>query len=210
MVQEAGTRMKLNLQTGGDVELADATFGTDYNPALVHQVVTAFRNKARRGTKAHKNRSAVRGGGAKPWAQKGTGRARAGTSRSPIWVGGGRTFAAKPRDFTQKVNRKMYRAAMRSILSELIRQDRLIVVDKFKVDEAKTKAMTTKLDELELGRTVLILVKSYKTDLCLAARNLPHVDVLDLREINPVSLIRFDKVVATSKALKGLEEQLGE
>jgi large subunit ribosomal protein L4 len=108
------------------------------------------------------------------------------------------------------VNRKMYRAAMRSILSELIRQDRLIVVDKFKVDEAKTKAMTTKLDELELGRNVLILVKSYKTDLCLAARNLPHVDVLDLREINPVSLIRFDKVVATSKALKGLEEQLGE
>ncbi len=200
--------MKLDIQTGGNLEVADTTFGAEYNPALVHQVVTAFRNKARRGSKAHKNRSAVRGGGAKPFAQKGTGRARAGTTRGPIWVGGGRAFAAKPRDYSQKVNRKMYRAAMRSILSELVRQDRLVVVDKFKIDEAKTKAMIAKLDELELGRNVLVLVESYKTKLCLAARNLPHVDVLDLREINPLSLIRFDKVVVTSDALKGLEERL--
>ena len=200
--------MELNLQTGGKVEVADSTFGADYNQALVHQVVTAFRNKARRGTKKQKNRSAVRGGGDKPWAQKGTGRARAGTIRSPIFTGGGRAFAAKPRDYSQKVNRKMYRAAMRSILSELIRQDRLIVVDKFKVSEPRTKVFIEKLDELELGRNVLVVVKSYKTKLCLAARNLPHVDVLDLREVNPVSLIKFDKVVITSNALKGLEEQL--
>ena len=200
--------MKLNLQTGGTVELADTTFAAEYNQSLVHQVVTAFRNKARRGTKAQKNRSAVRGGGAKPWRQKGTGRARAGTIRSPIWVGGGRAFAAKPRDYSQKVNRKMYRAAMRSILSELVRQDRLIVVDKIKVDEPKTKLLTAKLDELDAGRNALIFVKTYKTKLCLAARNLPHVDVLDAREINPVSLIRFDKVIATESALKELEEQL--
>lgn len=200
--------MKLNTQSGGKVEVADATFAADYNPALVHQVITAFRAKARRGTKAQKNRSAVRGGGAKPWAQKGTGRARAGTIRSPIWVGGGRTFAAKPRDYSQKVNRKMYRAAMCSILSELVRQDRLIVIDKIKLEEPRTKLLTAKLDELNLGRNVLILVETYKTKLCLAARNLPYVDVLDLREVNPLSLIRFDKVVATKGAIKALEERL--
>jgi large subunit ribosomal protein L4 len=200
--------MELDLQTGGKIKVGDETFGAEFNQALVHQVVTAFRNKARRGTKKQKNRSDVKGGGAKPWAQKGTGRARAGTTRGPIWVGGGRAFAARPRDYEQKVNRKMYRAAMRSILSELVRQDRLIVVDKFKVSEPKTKEILAKLDELELGRNVLIFVQSYKTKLCLAARNLPHVDVLDLREINPVSLIRFDKVVATEDAIKALEEQL--
>ncbi len=200
--------MKLNTQTGGSLELSDATFAADYNQALVHQVVTAFRAKARRGTKAQKNRSAVRGGGAKPWAQKGTGRARAGTIRSPIWVGGGRTFAAKPRDYSQKVNRKMYRAAMRSILSELVRQERLLVVDKIKVEEPKTKLLVNKLEELKAGDNVLILVQNYKTKLCLAGRNLPYVDVLDTREINPVSLIRFDKVVATEEALKELEERL--
>jgi large subunit ribosomal protein L4 len=200
--------MKLDLHTGGNLELGDDTFAVDYNPALVHQVVTAFRNKARRGTKKQKNRSDVRGGGAKPWAQKGTGRARAGTTRGPIWVGGGRAFAARPRDYSQKVNKKMYRAAMRSILSELIRQERLVVVDTFKVSEPRTKEMVAKLNELNLGENVLIFVDSYKTKLCLAARNLPHVDVLDLREINPVSLIRFEKVVATSDALKGIEEQL--
>jgi large subunit ribosomal protein L4 len=200
--------MKLNTQSGGKVEAADATFAVDYNKALVHQVVTAFRAKARRGTKAQKNRSAVRGGGAKPWAQKGTGRARAGTIRSPIWVGGGRTFAAKPRDYSQKVNRKMYRAAMCSILSELVRQDRLIVIDKIKLEEPRTKLLTAKLDELNLGRNVLILVETYKTKLCLAARNLPYVDVLDLREVNPLSLIRFDKVVVTKGAIKALEERL--
>jgi len=200
--------MKVNTQTGGSVELADATFAADYNESLVHQVVTAYRAKGRSGTKAQKNRSAVRGGGAKPWAQKGTGRARAGTIRSPIWVGGGRTFAAQPRDYSQKVNRKMYRAAMRAILSELVRQDCLIVVDKIKVEEPKTKLLIAKLEELQAGQNVLILVENYKTKLCLAARNLPYVDVLDLREVNPVSLIRFDKVIATEDVLKALGEQL--
>ena len=200
--------MKLKTQAGDSVELADAAFAADYNEALVHQVVTAFRAKARRGTKAQKNRSAVRGGGAKPWAQKGTGRARAGTIRSPIWVGGGRTFAAKPRDFSQKVNRKMYQGAMRSILSELVRQDRLIVIDKIKLEAPRTKLLTDKLTELGVGENVLILVDEYKTKVCLAARNLPYVDVLDLREVNPVSLVRFDKVVATEKALKQLGERL--
>ena len=200
--------MKLNTQAGGTVELADATFGAEFNQPLVHQVVTAFRAAGRQGTKAQKNRSAVRGGGAKPWAQKGTGRARAGTIRSPIWVGGGRTFAAQPRDYSQKVNRKMYRAAMRSILSELVRQERLVVVDQIKIEEPRTKLLAAKLDELKLGRNVLILVDKYKTKVCLAARNMPNVDVLDLREVNPVSLVRFDKVVATEAALKALEEQL--
>ena len=200
--------MKINTQAGGTLELADATFGAEFNQALVHQVVTAFRAQGRQGTKAQKNRAAVRGGGAKPWKQKGTGRARAGTSRSPIWVGGGRTFAAKPRDYGQKVNRKMYRAAMRSILSELVRQDRLVVVDQIKIAEPRTKLLAARLDELKVGRNVLLLVESYKTKVCLAARNLPYVDVLDLREVNPVSLIRFDKVVATEAALKALEERL--
>ena len=200
--------MKLKTQTGGSVELADTAFAADFNEALVHQVVTAFRNKARRGTKAQKNRSAVRGGGAKPWAQKGTGRARAGTIRSPIWVGGGRTFAAQPRDHSQKVNRKMYKGAMRSILSELVRQDRLVVADKIKLDAPKTKELIAKLAALGVGENALILVEEYKTKVCLAARNLPYVDVLDLREVNPVSLIRFDKVVATEGALKSLEERL--
>jgi len=199
--------MKLNTQAGGTLELADVTFAAEFNQPLVHQVVTAFQAKGRQGTKAQKNRSAVRGGGAKPWKQKGTGRARAGTSRSPIWVGGGRTFAAQPRDYSQKVNRKMYRAAMRSILSELVRQDRLVVVEQIKIEEPRTKLLAAKLDELKVGRNVLILVDSYKTKVCLAARNLPYVDVLDLREVNPVSLIRFDKVVATEAALKALEER---
>jgi len=199
--------MKLNTQAGGTLELADVTFAAEFNQPLVHQVVTAFQAKGRQGTKAQKNRSAVRGGGAKPWKQKGTGRARAGTSRSPIWVGGGRTFAAQPRDYSQKVNRKMYRAAMRSILSELVRQDRLVVVEPIKIEEPRTKLLAAKLDELKVGRNVLILVENYKTKVCLAARNLPWVDVLDLREVNPVSLIRFDKVVATEAALKALEER---
>ena len=165
--------MKLNTQAGGTLELADVTFAAEFNQPLVHQVVTAFQAKGRQGTKAQKNRSAVRGGGAKPWKQKGTGRARAGTSRSPIWVGGGRTFAAQPRDYSQKVNRKMYRAAMRSILSELVRQDRLVVVEQIKIEEPRTKLLAAKLDELKVGRNVLILVDSYKTKVCLAARNLP-------------------------------------
>ena len=196
------------MQGTGSVDVAESAFGADFNEPLVHQVVTAYLAGGRAGTKAQKNRSAVRGGGAKPWRQKGTGRARAGTIRSPIWVGGGRAFAAQPRDYSQKVNRKMYRAAMRSILSELVRQERLIVVDKIKVEEPKTKLLVAKLDELGVGQNALILIESYKTKLCLAARNLPYVDVLDLREVNPVSLIRFDKVVATEDAIKALEEQL--
>ena len=140
--------MKLNTLSGGTLELADATFGADFNETLVHQVVTAIQAKGRAGTKAQKNRSAVRGGGAKPWKQKGTGRARAGTIRSPIWVGGGRAFAAAPRDYSQKVNRKVYRAAMRSVLSELIRQERLIVVEPIKLEEPRTQLLLNKLDAL--------------------------------------------------------------
>ena len=200
--------MKLNTQSGGSIELADTAFAADFNEALVHQVVTAFQAKARQGTKAQKNRSAVRGGGAKPWRQKGTGRARAGTIRSPIWVGGGRAFAAQPRDYSQKVNRKMYQGAMRSILSELVRQERIVVVDKIKLEAPKTKELVAKLADLGVGENTLIVVEEYKTKLCLAARNLPYVDVLDTREVNPVSLIRFDKVVATEGALKVLEERL--
>src|SRR5210317_1106512 len=150
--------MKLKLQDKGSVDVAEAAFGADYNEALVHQVVTAYLAGSRAGTKAQKNRAAVRGGGAKPWRQKGTGRARAGTIRSPIWVGGGRAFAAQPRDYSQKVNRKMYRGAMRSILSELVRQERLVIVDKIKVDEPKTKLLVSKLDELGVGQNALILV----------------------------------------------------
>ena len=199
--------MKLAVSGGNEIKVSDATFGREFSEALVHQVVTAYLAGARAGTKAQKNRSSARGGGAKPWRQKGTGRARAGTIRSPIFVGGGRTFAAQPRDFSQKVNRKMYQGAMRSILSELVRQDRLVVVDKIKVAEPKTKLLLEKLAELGVGENVLIVVEEYKNKLCLAARNLPHVDVLDLREVNPLSLIRFDKVVATEGALKSLEER---
>jgi|TARA_B110000914_G_scaffold153552_1_gene134682 large subunit ribosomal protein L4 len=201
--------MKLTVQTGGsDIEVADATFAADFNEGLVHQVVTAFLAKARQGTKQQKTRSDVRGGGAKPWRQKGTGRARAGTSRSPIWVGGGRTFAARPRDYEQKVNKKMYRAAMRSVLSELVRQDRLVLVDSLTLKTPKTKELIGKVKELDVGGSVLFFVKSYDENLCLASRNLQYVDVLDLREINPVSLIRFEKVVATVDAVKGLAERL--
>ena len=151
----------------------------------------------------------MRGGGRKPWRQKGSGRARVGTIRSPIWRGGGVTFAAAPRDHSQKVNRKMYRGALQAILSELVRQDRLVVVDKIKVEEPRTKLLTAKLDELGVGRNVLILVLNYKTKLCLAARNLPHVDVLEVTALDPVSLVRHDKVVMTVAALRRLEEKLG-
>jgi large subunit ribosomal protein L4 len=200
--------LKIAVQGGAEkLELSEHTFGASFNEPLVHQVVTAYRNTGRKGTKKQKNRSDVRGGGAKPWAQKGTGRARAGTSRSPIWVGGGRAFAARTRDFSQKVNRKMYKAAMRSMLSELVRQDRLLVIDKFKLDQPKTRDLVARLKELELDH-VLILVKSYSDNLCLAARNLSWVDVLDTREVNPVSLARYQKVLVTAKAVKALEERL--
>jgi large subunit ribosomal protein L4 len=200
--------MKISMTGGsGSVEVSDDTFGASFNEPLIHQVITAYRAAGRSGSKRQKNRSDARGGGAKPWKQKGTGRARAGTSRSPIWVGGGRTFAARPRDYSQKVNRKMYRAALRSMLSELIRQDALVVIDSIGISAPKTKELIAKLTELKLD-SVLILVDQYDQNLCLAARNLRKVDVLDLREVNPVSLLRFEKVLVTKDALKGLEEKL--
>ena len=199
--------MKLKLQDKGSVDVLDSAFGVDYNEALVHQVVTAHLSGARAGTKAQKNRAAVRGGGAKPWAQKGTGRARAGTIRSPIWVGGGRTFAAKPRSYKQKVNKKMYRAAMRSMLSELVRQDRQVIVKDLALEAPKTKLLATKLKELELS-SVLILNEAFDEKLFLAARNLPNVGICDVAAIDPVVLIRFDKVLVTLPALKLIEERL--
>ena len=200
--------MKIAITGGsGSVEVSDDTFGASFNEPLVHQVITAYRAASRSGSKRQKNRSDVRGGGAKPWRQKGTGRARAGTSRGPIWVGGGRAFAARPRDYSQKVNRKMYRAAMRSVVSELIRQDRLLVTDALQLAAPKTRDLVAKLNELKLDN-VLILVAQYEENLCLAARNIPHVDVLDLREINPVDLIRYERVLATKDAVKQLEERL--
>ena len=162
--------MKLKMQGSGSVDVADSTFGTEFNEALVHQVVTAFLAGARAGTKAQKNRSAVSGGGAKPWRQKGTGRARAGTIRSPIWVGGGRAFAAKPRDFSQKVNKKMYRGALRSIFSELVRQDRLVVTESISMDAPKTRELAALLKGLGLDN-VLIVNEAFDENVFLSARN---------------------------------------
>jgi len=199
--------MKLKMQGKGSVEVAESAFGAKFNEALIHQVVTAYLAGSRAGTKAQKNRAAVRGGGAKPWAQKGTGRARAGTIRSPIWVGGGRTFAAQPRDHSQKVNKKMYRAALRSVLSELIRQDRLVVVESIEIEAPKTKLLATKLKDLDLNN-VLILNEAFDEKLFLAARNLPNVGICDAVAIDPVVLIRFEKVLITLPALKLIEERL--
>jgi large subunit ribosomal protein L4 len=179
----------------------------DFNEALIHQVVTAYLAGSRAGTKAQKNRAAVRGGGAKPWNQKGTGRARAGTSRSPIWVGGGRTFAAQPRSYDQKVNKKMYRAAMRSVLSELVRKDRLVIVNELTLEAPKTKLLATKLKEYDLDN-VLILNEAFDEKLFLAARNLPNVGICDVASMDPVVLIRFEKVLVTVPALKLIEERL--
>jgi large subunit ribosomal protein L4 len=199
--------MKLKMQGSGSVDVAEAAFGAEFNEALVHQVVTAYLAGGRAGTKAQKNRAAVRGGGAKPWRQKGTGRARAGTIRSPIWVGGGRTFAAEPRDHSQKVNKKMYRAALRSVLSELVRQERLVIVNEFALEAPKTKQLATKLKELDLDN-VLILNEAFDEKVFLAARNLPNVGVCDAGSIDPVVLIRFEKVLITLPALKLLEGRL--
>ena len=200
--------MNLNLAAGaGTVEVADATFGKEFNEALVHQVVTAYLAGGRQGTRAQKNRSDVRGGGKKPWRQKGTGRARAGTIRSPLWRSGGVTFAARPQDYTQKVNRKMYRAAMRSILSELVRQDRLVAVEEITVDAPKTKQLVAKLSDLGLEK-VLIVTEEVDENLYLAARNIPNVDVVDVAAADPVSLVAFDKVLATVSALRKFEEKL--
>ncbi len=199
--------MELNVQGGATLQVSDAVFGADFKEPLVHQVVTAYLAGARAGTKAQKNRSAVSGGGKKPWRQKGTGRARAGTIRSPLWRGGGVTFAAQPRSYAQKVNKKMYRGALRSILSELVRQDRLVVVDDFSVDAPKTKGLVTKLRELDLD-DVLIVTESLDENLYLAARNLHRVDVRDSDQLDPVSLVGFEKVLITAEALKKVEERL--
>jgi large subunit ribosomal protein L4 len=199
--------MKLKMQGTGSVDVAEAAFGAEFNKPLVHQVVTAYLAGGRAGTKAQKNRAAVRGGGAKPWAQKGTGRARAGTIRSPIWVGGGRTFAAQPRNHEQKVNKKMYRAALRSVLSELVRQDRLVVIKELSLEAPKTKLLATKLKELDLDN-VLILNEAFDEKIFLAARNLPNVGICDAGSIDPVVLIRFEKVLVTLPALKLIEERL--
>ena len=199
--------MKLKMQGSGTVDVAESAFGADFNEALVHQVVTAFLAGARAGTKAQKNRARVRGGGAKPYRQKGTGRARAGTIRSPIWVGGGRTFAAKPRKFDQKVNKKMYRGALRSVFSELVRQDRLIVTESVSLKVPKTKELAGMLKKLGLDN-VLIVNEAFDETVFLAARNLKDVGICDAASIDPVVLMRFEKVLITLPALKLIEERL--
>ena len=199
--------MELQLQGSGSVKVSDETFGQEFKESLIHQVVTACLAGARAGTAQQKSRSQVSGGGIKPWRQKGTGRARSGTIRSPIWVGGGTTFAARPRDYTQKINRKMYRAAMRSILSELVRQERLVAIDTFGVDAPKTKQLAGKLAELGLAN-VLIVTDAADDNLYLAARNLPGVAVCDADGADPVSLVGFDKVLMTKAALEKIEERL--
>jgi len=199
--------MKLKMQGSGSVDVLDAAFGAEFNEALVHQVVTAYLSGSRAGTKAQKNRAAARGGGTKPWRQKGTGRARAGTIRSPIWVGGGRAFAAKPRKYEQKVNKKMYRGALRSVFSELVRQDRLVVIKEIELEAPKTRLLAARLDDLGLV-SVLILNEVFDEKIFLAARNLPNVGICDVASVDPVVLIRFDKVLITLPALKQIEERL--
>ena len=202
--------MKLDVVNGSSIDVSDDTFARDYNEALVHQAVTAYLAGGRAGTKAQKNRSAVRGGGAKPWRQKGTGRARAGTTRGPIWRSGGNTFAATPRDYSQKINKKMLRAAYSSIFSELIRAERLHVVDEFEVSEPKTKTALKQLASLGVDSSAYIIVATDKADenLYLSVRNLSYVDVDEISGINPVSLVRYDHVVVTEDALKEIEEWL--
>ena len=199
--------MKLNVTGGQAVEVADRAFAAPYNEALVHQAVTAYFAGARAGTRAQKSRSDVRGGGRKPWRQKGTGRARAGTIRSPIWRGGGVTFAARPRQFDQKLNRKMYRAALRSILSELVRQDRLTVVASFSLDVPKTRELAAKLKELDVD-DVLIVTEEEDASLARASRNLRRVGTVPAGRIDPVSLIAFSRVLVTEPALRSIEERL--
>ena len=199
---------KLKLVGGsGELQVSEATFGGRYNEALVHQVVNAYRAAGRSGTKAQKTRAEVRGGGKKPWSQKGTGQARAGSSRSPIWVGGGRAFAAKPRNFEQKVNRKMYRGAIRSMLSELARTDRLVVTDSIPLEAAKTRLLQNQLKSWSLEK-VLIVVEATDEKLYLASRNLPYVEVLEVTALNPLALASYDKVLMTVAAVKRIEERL--
>jgi len=201
--------MEIQARSGevGSITVADQVFSVDYKPALIHQVVTAYMASARSGTVAQKSRAAVSGGGSKPFRQKGTGRARAGTSRGPIWRGGGRAFAARPRNYAQKVNRKMYRGAMRSILSELVRQGRLFLVPDFTIEEPKTRLLAEKLLTLNLS-DVLVMIEGHDENLFMASRNLPRVDVLMAEEVDPVSLIAFENLVATEGAIRKLEERL--
>ncbi len=199
--------MDLNVQGGSSIQVSDAVFGADFKEALVHQVVVAYMAAARAGTKAQKTRSDVSGGGRKPYRQKGTGNARQGTIRSPLFRTGGVTFAARPRNYEQKVNRKMYRGAVCSILSELVRQERLVVVDSFSVSAPKTRELAAKLGEMGLN-DVMIVTPQFDENLMLASRNLYNVDVRPVSEVDPVSLIGFGKVLITADALKSLEEKL--
>jgi large subunit ribosomal protein L4 len=189
------------------IEVSDALFGCEFNESLVHQVVVAYMAAGRSGTKAQKNRSDVRGGGAKPWKQKGTGRARAGSIRSPLWRSGGVTFAARPRDHSQKLNKRMYRKALQSILSELLRQDRLVVVNEFKVTEPKTQVMLKNLKELGIENRVLIITESDDKNLFLSSRNVPRITIISVNEVDPVSLVGAEKVLITVDAVKKIEER---
>ena len=199
--------MKITTANKKSIEVSDDTFSAPFNEALVHQVVNAVLSGARSGSKAQKNRSQVSGGGAKPWRQKGTGRARAGTIRSPIWVGGGRAFAARPRDFSQKVNKKMYKAAMRSVLSELLREDRLVVLDKFDIKQPKTKEFKKLIEKLETD-SALIVNDKFDENLFLSTRNLKNTEYSDVSSVNPLSLMKFEKVIMNVESLKIIEERL--
>ncbi len=199
--------MELKTHSGGTLSVSDDVFNATYNEGLVHQIVTAYLAAGRAGNAAQKTRSEVRGGGAKPWRQKGTGRARAGTSRSPIWAGGGVTFAAKPRDYSQKVNKKMYRAALRSILSRANSDGRLVIIDSLDVTEPKTQQMKAKLAELGVSK-VLLLLDDVSDAVYLSSRNIPNVQVLDVDGVDPVSLVRYPQIVVTTAAIKRLEERL--
>lgn len=199
--------MELAITGGGKIEVNEATFGRDFSESLVHQVVTAYMAGGRAGTKAQKNRSAVSGGGKKPWRQKGTGHARAGTIRSPLWRGGGKTFAAVPRDHSQKVNRKQYRAAIKSILSELVRQERLIIVADFNIDEPKTAGIKTYLADLGVEQGLLVDAE-LATNLYLATRNLARIHAVTPDRLDPVSLVAAEKVVMTKAAIEKIQEWL--
>ena len=200
--------MKLKVANGGaELSVSDTNFGAEYNEALVHQLVTAYMAAGRTGTKRQKSRAEVRGGGRKPHSQKGTGRARAGSIRSPIWVGGGRAFAARPRNYEQKVNRKMYRAGLRSMLAQLVRTDRLVVTQQLAVAEPRTKLLVDELKKLSV-QSALIVIEAQDDKLMLAARNLPHVEVITVADVNPVALASYDKVLMTVGAVKMIEERL--
>jgi large subunit ribosomal protein L4 len=200
--------MKLKVANGGaELSVSDTNFGAEYNEALVHQLVTAYMAAGRAGTKRQKSRAEVRGGGRKPHSQKGTGQARAGSIRSPIWVGGGRAFAARPRNYEQKVNRKMYRAGIRSMLAQLVRTDRLVVTESLAVTEARTKLLVGELKKLSVDNA-LIVIEAQDDKLMLAARNLPHVEVITVADVNPVALAAYDKVLMTVGAVKLIEERL--